>query len=93
MLDLTSLKYAIDSLDNAVRVYQNRDYIEHIPDNIREIIQAGIIQNFEFTYELCWKFMVRWISLNISPQDASPRTKRDIFRTAARYGLIQDPRQ
>ena len=35
--------------------------------------------------------MVRWISINVSPEDASPRTKRDILRTAARYGLIQDP--
>ncbi len=57
MLDLTSLKYAIDSLDNAVEVFQNRDYIEHIPGNIREIIEVGVIQNFEFTYELYGKFV------------------------------------
>ncbi len=62
------------------------------PGNIREVIEAGVIQNFESTYELCWKFMVRWISQEISPEEASPRTKRDIFRTAARYGLIRDPK-
>ena len=37
--------------------------------------------------------MVRWISLQVSPEEASPRTKRDIFRTAARYGLIEDPKR
>lgn len=93
MLDLTSLKHAIDSLDNAVGVCQNREFIENTPDNIKEIIEAGVIQNFEFTYELCWKFMVRWIYLNVSPEEASPRTKRDIFRTAARYGLILEPKR
>ena len=91
MLDLTSLRDAIKSLNNAVTVVQNQDLMEQAPENVREVIEAGVIQNFEFTYELCWKFMVRWISLNVSPEDASPRTKRDIFRTAARYGLIQDP--
>jgi len=92
MLDLTSLKNAIQSLDNAVSVVQNSEVMRQTPGNIREVIEAGVIQNFEFTYELCWKFMVRWISQEISPEEASPRTKRDIFRTAARYGLIRDPK-
>jgi hypothetical protein len=35
--------------------------------------------------------MIRWISLNVSPEDASPRTKQEIFRVTARYGLIRDP--
>ncbi len=34
--------------------------------------------------------MVRWISQEIPPEEPFPRTKRDIFRTAARYGLIRD---
>ena len=36
--------------------------------------------------------MVRWIALEVSPEESSPRTKRDVFRTAARYGLINDPK-
>ena len=91
MLDLSSLKAAIDSLANAISVAEDVSYLHDIPMNVREVIKAGVIQNFEFTYELCFKFMVRWISLNISPEDATPRTKRDIFRTAARYRLIEDP--
>lgn len=91
MLDLTSLKNAISSMNNAILVFQDKDNAWNEQDNVREVIEAGVIQNFEFTYELSYKFMVRWISLNISPEAASPLTKRDIFRTAARKGLILDP--
>lgn len=91
MLDLTSLKDAVSSMNNALSVYQEKDRIWNERDNVREVIEAEIILNFKFTYELSWKFMVRWISLNISPDAVSPMTKRDLFRTAARNGLIQDP--
>ncbi|HWQ65117.1 MAG TPA: nucleotidyltransferase substrate binding protein [Methanospirillum sp.] len=58
MLDLTSLNNAIKSLDNAVLVLQDEEGEKRIPANVREVIEAGVIQNSEFTYDLCWKFMV-----------------------------------
>ena len=38
------------------------------------------------------EFIKRWIRENGSPEDADyPRTRKDLFRMAARYGLIKDP--
>ena len=56
-----------------------------------EEVRDGVIQRFEYTYELCWKALQKWIFTNRSPEEANPRTKKDIFRMAARYGLIEDP--
>ena len=50
-----------------------------------ETVKAGVIQHFEVAYELCWKFIQRWIKENRTPEDAShPRTdagqKKDGYR-------------
>lgn len=43
-------------------------------------------------YEQCWKFIQRWNSENQSPEDADiPRTRKELFRVAARLELISDP--
>ncbi len=33
----------------------------------------------------------RWIQINLSPESAEPRTKKDLFRIATREGLIDSP--
>ena len=60
--------------------------------DLRETVRAGVIQNFEVAYEQCWKFIQRWIRENRTPEDADhPLTRKELFRLAARYGLITDP--
>ncbi len=49
-------------------------------------------QYFEIVYELCWKFIQRWLRINGTPDEAEHLlTRKDLFRLAARYGLIDDP--
>ncbi len=68
-----------------------RDLARAKPD-LQETIRAGVVQNFEVAYELCWKFMQRWLRENRGAQETdSLRTRKDVFRMAARFGLIPDP--
>ena len=55
-----------------------------------EVIKAGVIQNFEFTYELCWKLMKRWLEMNLSPGLMEGVTRKQLFRYAAENFLIED---
>jgi nucleotidyltransferase substrate binding protein (TIGR01987 family) len=91
VLDLDSLEKAVASLQNSWDVLNSKE-TKNMTANAKEIIKAGVVQNFEVTYELCWKFIQRWINLNRTEQEVDQaRTKKDIYRLAAKYSLIKDP--
>lgn len=91
-LDLSSLQKAIFSMERAVRISAEKMALPGTPGDEIELLKAGVIQNFEFTFELCWKFMQRWIRENRTPEDADhPRSRKELFRLAAQNGLIADP--
>ncbi len=86
-LDLSSLENAVASLQRALEIteanrYTNEDY--------HEVLQAGVIQNFEFTYELCWKFMKRWLETNLGSVYVDGLSRHELFRLAAEHGLIDE---
>jgi nucleotidyltransferase substrate binding protein (TIGR01987 family) len=89
-LEGESLELAIEALRRALDTVTR---YEDTPDtDLRETLQAGVIQNFEVAYEQSWKFMQRWLRENLNPEDADfPRSRKDLFRMAARQGLVSDP--
>nr|WP_251365535.1 nucleotidyltransferase substrate binding protein [Coxiella-like endosymbiont of Rhipicephalus sanguineus] len=54
------------------------------------IVRDSVIQCFEYTYELGWKLLQRWIKLNVEPEEAEPRTKKHLFRLVAKK-MINNP--
>jgi nucleotidyltransferase substrate binding protein (TIGR01987 family) len=90
MLDLTSLRKATEALERSLNAA--RAGMESFGPDLRETVRAGVIQHFEVAYEQCWKFIQRWLREDRTPEEAHhPRSRRELFRMAARYGLIPDP--
>lgn len=74
-LSLTALQKATASLANALA----QDYNEFTRD--------ATIQRFEYTYELSWKTLKRYLSQYTGSQEHNIKA---IFREAAQQGLIAD---
>lgn len=92
-LSLTGLQKALKSFESAVNAACSEERMACLEDDQKDAIRAGVIQNFEFTYELSWKFMQRWLRDNQIKDVDLPRTRKDLFRLAAQSGLIEDPVQ
>ena len=89
-LDLSSLRKAVESLQNTLEVADDKDFMSPLSDNQKDAIRAGVIQNFEFTYELCWKFMKRWLQVNLGSVYVEGVARRQLFRLSAENKLIND---
>lgn len=77
-LDLTSLKKAVPSLDLALA--KKKD----------EFIRDSVIQRFEYTYELSWKFLSRHLEQDLGSDTVDKFSRRDLYRVGAEKGLIDD---
>ncbi|GAU76538.1 nucleotidyltransferase substrate binding protein [Fusibacter sp. 3D3] len=88
-LDLTSLEKALKSYENALGFAKERlnNPVSSVESNV---VKAGVIQNFEFTYELCWKFMKRWLEFNLMPGLLDGVSRKELFRHALEHKLILD---
>jgi nucleotidyltransferase substrate binding protein (TIGR01987 family) len=92
-LVLDSLQKSIAALRSVVAKANDEAFMSALDEVAQNAIKSGVIQHFEFTYELCWKSMKRWIETNVSTTQADGVTRRELFRQAAEQRLIDDVEQ
>lgn len=74
---ITPLKRALATLEEALAA----------PDS--SFVRDATVKRYEYTYELSGKMMQRFLA---GREEDIPPTRRDLFREAAGFGLIDDPR-
>jgi nucleotidyltransferase substrate binding protein (TIGR01987 family) len=90
-LDLTALHSAIGSLDDGLTVVSDAAWFNAQDIKVRNTLVAGVIQNFEFVYEIGIKMLRRQLEAESdSPADIDQASFRDLLRIAAEKGLIDD---
>lgn len=90
-LDLGSLRNAIASLEGAIEIVSDSAWFDRQPANLRNTLIAGVVQNFEFVYELSIKMLKRRLEIDSSsPVEIDAASFRDLLRIAGEKGLIGD---
>jgi nucleotidyltransferase substrate binding protein (TIGR01987 family) len=77
----------LDPLEKAVAQLQTGMAIAEASPS--ELHRDGVIQRFEYTMDLSWKILRRVLLQSFDVQESDLRTKKDIFREAARLSLIE----
>ncbi len=88
VLDLSALKKTIDAFSRTCHAVNDPKKISQFSPDLQDALKAGVIQNFEFTYEMAWKFIKRWLEKNYSSSYVDGITRRELFRLAAESQLI-----
>lgn len=87
---LENLRNALASLDEALDVARSADADPDATPRLLRVLHAGVIQNFEISYELCWKALQRVLVDELTSAVALGIPRKELFRQAARRGLIAE---
>lgn len=79
-LNLEPLEKAISQLKSGI------EQSSTVSDN--DLLRDGVIQRFEYTMDLSWKMIQRYLKHIVQVDESVLRTKKDLFREAARLRLI-----
>ncbi|MDO4224123.1 MAG: nucleotidyltransferase substrate binding protein [Acinetobacter sp.] len=90
-LNLSSLKLTLQLLDDALSVVNHQAWFTQQDEKVQQTLLAGVIQNFEFVYEISLKMIRRQLEQDAdNPQTIDAASFRDILRMAGEKGWLAD---
>jgi nucleotidyltransferase substrate binding protein (TIGR01987 family) len=90
-LDLGALRHVINSLAEGLAVVEDAAWFSRQPQPVQNTLVAGVIQNFEFVYEVAVKMIKRRLEADaFTPTEVDASNFREVLRAAGEKGLVAD---
>lgn len=75
----SNYEYALNNLKNAIEISKKRE--------LSDLEKQGLIQSFEYTFELCWNVIKDYFYYQGNPDI---KGSREAIKEAFKYGIIDD---
>ena len=85
---LDGLRDAVAGLEQVFQRTEEADLSDQLDEILLRAAKSGVIRHFEFTYELGWRFIRRWLEANVGREVADGVTRQELFRLGAEHRLI-----
>ena len=86
-LRLDTLERAVVALEGALATTSDETVMGTLSEIGQNTMRSGVIQHFEFTYEICRVLIERWLVTNFS-RDVLGVSRKDLYRIAGERDLI-----
>lgn len=87
-MHLSNLRRAVNAPDEALVIYE-RELANHTAPEVQAMLRDATIQRFEFTFEVAWKTLKRYLE-EYSLEQVDRMTNRQLFRLGYEQGLLRD---
>lgn len=93
-INIKSLENALISLQKSIIVSKQYLADKNASIDLKETLQAGVIQHFEFSYELSFTILKRQLEQEaVIPAAIDSMSFQELIREGAEKGYIQDPKK
>lgn len=93
-IDIAPLKRALDALRRSIAVSEKYLQDNQASSDLKETLRAGVIQHFEFSYELSFKTLKRQLEYtSATPAQIDSLSFQELIREGAEKGYISAPKK
>ncbi len=93
-INTTAFEKALNAFKRSINVAKTYLTDQRSSIDLKETIKAGVIQHFEFCYELCWKMLKRQLELeSITPTSIDALSYPELVREGIEKQLISDAKK
>lgn len=86
-LKIDNLERALTALESGLDKAQDDVFMGALDEVTQNLLMSGVIQHFEFTYEICRVLIERWLRENHGREIRS-LSRKDVYRIAGERELI-----